>query len=182
MVYTNQRLPGHSRKTPVRSPSSVRQKKCGASCSKHSRPKPGGVGQNYVTENHQSRAIGAGSKRSIQDVSSNNKHWNNRAHIVVAMSRYLTRRLAQTTASLRLSSGRRCYSAKASFDWKDPLNSKSLLTEEEVAISETAERYCQEKLAPRVLGTLRVRFLDLVIVSRFVTNPARRELPRGLPE
>jgi glutaryl-CoA dehydrogenase len=39
-----------------------------------------------------------------------------------------------------------------SFDWKDPLNANSLLTEEEQAISETAESYCQERMLPRVLG------------------------------
>lgn len=37
------------------------------------------------------------------------------------------------------------------FNWEDPLGSKNLLTEEELAISETAERYCQEQLLPRVL-------------------------------
>lgn len=42
-----------------------------------------------------------------------------------------------------------------SFDWKDPLNANSLLTEEEQAISETAESYCQERMLPRVLGTFR---------------------------
>lgn len=39
------------------------------------------------------------------------------------------------------------------FNWEDPLASKNLLTEEEQAIGETAERYCQEQLAPRVLRT-----------------------------
>lgn len=38
------------------------------------------------------------------------------------------------------------------FDWTDPLNAKSLFTEEEAAISETAEAYCQERMLPRVLG------------------------------
>lgn len=49
----------------------------------------------------------------------------------------------------------RGYAAHATpqpFDWKDPLNSASLLTEEELAISETAEAYCQERMLPRVLG------------------------------
>lgn len=49
---------------------------------------------------------------------------------------------------------RRGYAAAASappFDWQDPLNAKNLLTEEELAISETAEKYCQEQLLPRVL-------------------------------
>lgn len=51
---------------------------------------------------------------------------------------------------------RRGYAAAASaspFDWQDPLNAKNLLTEEELAISETAEKYCQEQLLPRVLRT-----------------------------
>ena len=43
-----------------------------------------------------------------------------------------------------------------SFDWKDPLNANSFLTEEEQAISETAESYCQERMLPRVLGTYTV--------------------------
>jgi glutaryl-CoA dehydrogenase len=42
----------------------------------------------------------------------------------------------------------------SAFDWQDPLRWQTLLTDEERAISETAEAYCQEKLQPRVLGTL----------------------------
>lgn len=48
----------------------------------------------------------------------------------------------------------RGYAAHATpqkFDWQDPLNAKSLFTEEEIAISETAEAYCQERMLPRVL-------------------------------
>jgi glutaryl-CoA dehydrogenase len=48
----------------------------------------------------------------------------------------------------------RGYAAHATpqpFNWQDPLNSQSLLTEEELAISETAEAYCQERMLPRVL-------------------------------
>ena len=37
------------------------------------------------------------------------------------------------------------------FNWEDPLASNNLLTEEELAIAETAERYCQERMLPRVL-------------------------------
>jgi glutaryl-CoA dehydrogenase len=37
------------------------------------------------------------------------------------------------------------------FDWEDPLGSRSLFTEEEIAIAETAEAYCQERMLPRVL-------------------------------
>lgn len=43
-------------------------------------------------------------------------------------------------------------SAQVNFDWQDPFATKRLLTEEELAILETAERYCQERLAPRVIG------------------------------
>lgn len=48
----------------------------------------------------------------------------------------------------------RSYSAvaKEPFNWKDPLNANNLFTEEELAIAETAESYCQERMLPRVLG------------------------------
>lgn len=57
-------------------------------------------------------------------------------------------------ASLRHAQAARSYASAGhpAFDWQDPLASKNLLTEEELAISETAERYCQERLRPRVLG------------------------------
>ena len=47
--------------------------------------------------------------------------------------------------------------APVTFDWTDPLNAKNLFTDEELAISETAESYCQERMLPRVLGILNVR-------------------------
>lgn len=37
------------------------------------------------------------------------------------------------------------------YDWQDPLRMQSLLTDEELAIQETARSYAQEKLVPRVL-------------------------------
>lgn len=46
---------------------------------------------------------------------------------------------------------RRCASS-AVFNWEDPLSSSSLLTDEELAIQDTARQYCQERLAPRVLS------------------------------
>ena len=55
-------------------------------------------------------------------------------------------------ASARNAPLARTMSGKAAFDWQDPLSFKSLLTEDELAISETAEKYCQDKLQPRVLG------------------------------
>ena len=40
----------------------------------------------------------------------------------------------------------------SAFDWKDPLGAANMFTEEELAIAETAESYCQERMLPRVLG------------------------------
>lgn len=37
------------------------------------------------------------------------------------------------------------------FQWEDPLNIESLLTEEEIFVRDTARAYCQERLLPRVL-------------------------------
>ena len=49
----------------------------------------------------------------------------------------------------------RSYSDKAysytKFDWQDPLNINSQLTEEEQTIRDVAKQYCQQKLFPRVL-------------------------------
>ena len=49
----------------------------------------------------------------------------------------------------------RSYAAHATtpqpFNWQDPLNAQSLFTEDELAIAETAEAYCQERMLPRVL-------------------------------
>ncbi len=42
--------------------------------------------------------------------------------------------------------------APVTLNWEDPLDSASLFTEEEVAIQETANSYCQERMLPRVLG------------------------------
>jgi len=58
----------------------------------------------------------------------------------------------------------RGYAAHATpqqFNWEDPLNAKSLLTDEEIAISETAEAYCQERMLPRVLREF-IFFLSLL--------------------
>ncbi|KAF3763684.1 acyl-CoA dehydrogenase NM domain-like protein [Cryphonectria parasitica EP155] len=69
----------------------------------------------------------------------------------------LSRCARQTAPALQVGA-RRSYAASASsppFDWQDPLNVKNLLTEEELAIAETAEKYCQEQLLPRVLQAYR---------------------------
>lgn len=71
----------------------------------------------------------------------------------VASSR-ATRQLApQIRHTVRSIGGsHRNASSQAAFDWKDPLGSNHMFTEDELAIAETAESYCQERLLPRVLG------------------------------
>lgn len=51
------------------------------------------------------------------------------------------------------------------FNWQDPLASQNLLTEEELAISETAESYCQERMVPRVLQAYRDEYYDKKILE-----------------
>lgn len=51
------------------------------------------------------------------------------------------------------------------FNWEDPLASSHLLTEEELAIAETAERYCQERMLPRVLQAYRDETYDQKILE-----------------
>ncbi|KAG2347472.1 acyl-CoA dehydrogenase NM domain-like protein [Suillus weaverae] len=47
--------------------------------------------------------------------------------------------------------GSRAASRYVKYNHEDPLNLESLLTEDEIAIRDTAREYCQENLAPRVL-------------------------------
>ena len=71
------------------------------------------------------------------------------------MFRPIVRRSTKQLRSSACSIAVRGYSAHAtpqSFNWEDPLDSQSLLTAEEIAIQETAEAYCQERMLPRVLG------------------------------
>lgn len=62
---------------------------------------------------------------------------------------------------------RRCASTSSTtvFDWEDPLDFKSLLTEDELAISDTAERYCQEQLQPRVIEAYRTETFDPEVMT-----------------
>lgn len=50
------------------------------------------------------------------------------------------------------------------YDWEDPLLLKEQLTEEEIAISETARDYCQEQLLPRVTEAYRNEDYDVKIL------------------
>ncbi|EKD03135.1 Glutaryl-CoA dehydrogenase [Trichosporon asahii var. asahii CBS 8904] len=53
----------------------------------------------------------------------------------------------------------------APYNWEDPLNMSSLLTEEQQAIHETARTYAQEKLVPRIKEGWRTEKLDLNILK-----------------
>ncbi|KAK7757452.1 hypothetical protein SLS62_000467 [Diatrype stigma] len=71
--------------------------------------------------------------------------------------------LSRSTRSARVLKGRyyaSTTSAPPPFDWEDPLLSKTLLTDDELAISETAENYCQEQLLPRVIEAARDEHYD----------------------
>ncbi|EFC48745.1 glutaryl-coenzyme A dehydrogenase [Naegleria gruberi] len=67
-----------------------------------------------------------------------------------------------------ISNNSRCFSTNAtqhkevmvSFNWKDPLNVESLLTEEEKEIRDQVHGYCQAKLMPRVLEANRKEHFD----------------------
>ncbi|KAH3919518.1 hypothetical protein HBH56_015370 [Parastagonospora nodorum] len=71
----------------------------------------------------------------------------------------------QLNAPARSVIGKRSLHAPVAFDWTDPLDAKSLFTEEELAISETAEAYCQERMLPRVLEAYRNENFDRNIIS-----------------
>src|SRR3954462_7841989 len=53
--------------------------------------------------------------------------------------------------------------AKAAFHWEDPLLLDLQLTDDERAVRDAAQAYCQEKLAPRVLEAFRNEQTDLAI-------------------
>ncbi|TCD64027.1 hypothetical protein EIP91_004661 [Steccherinum ochraceum] len=54
---------------------------------------------------------------------------------------------------------------KQRFNWEDPLLLETALTEDEIAIRDTARDFCQERLAPRVLENLRTEEFDPKILS-----------------
>ncbi|KAF8622683.1 hypothetical protein AX15_006785 [Amanita polypyramis BW_CC] len=59
---------------------------------------------------------------------------------------------------------RRAASGYAKFNWEDPINLESQLTEEEVAIRDTAREYCEDSLMPRVLRGWRTEEFDPTIL------------------
>jgi len=84
------------------------------------------------------------------------------------MYRPLIRHSARQLSAAARPVAARGYAAHATpqpFEWEDPLGSANLLTEEELAISETAESYCQERLLPRVLQAYRDEDFDKKILE-----------------
>ncbi|XP_068205740.1 glutaryl-CoA dehydrogenase, mitochondrial [Palaemon carinicauda] len=55
--------------------------------------------------------------------------------------------------------------AKVKFDWKDPLNLESQLTEDEIMIRDAFHQYCQEKLMTRIKDANRHEKFDRDIMS-----------------
>ena len=53
----------------------------------------------------------------------------------------------------------------APYSWEDPLNLDSQLTDDERAVRDAAQAYCQERLAPRVLEAFRHEKTDRAIFS-----------------
>lgn len=62
----------------------------------------------------------------------------------------VTRHLLKSKPTLRVPLLSNYSSAAPNFNWKDPLNLESLLTEDEIAIRDTFRNYCTQKLLPRV--------------------------------
>jgi glutaryl-CoA dehydrogenase len=56
-------------------------------------------------------------------------------------------------------------SNRTSFNWQDPLNLDSMLSEEERMIRDSAHQYCQEKLMPRILEANRHERFDREIMT-----------------
>ncbi|CAG9941241.1 unnamed protein product [Clonostachys rosea f. rosea IK726] len=81
------------------------------------------------------------------------------------MFRSVVRVCARPVLPLQQASRRFASATGPQFSWEDPLNAKSLLTEDEIAIAETAERYCQERLQPRVLEAYRNEDYDPKILE-----------------
>lgn len=67
------------------------------------------------------------------------------------------------------------------FDWQDPLGAKNLFTEEELAIAETAESYCQERMLPRVLRRTTFSRNILLLTALDYRGLPRRELRQEDP-
>ncbi|KAG0245724.1 glutaryl-CoA dehydrogenase [Mortierella sp. GBAus27b] len=78
--------------------------------------------------------------------------------------RILTRAIRPTIAAHSRAMASKS-NAFVKYDWTDPLNLNSQLTEEEIAVRDVARDYCQEKLMPRVTKANRFEQFDREILS-----------------
>lgn len=53
----------------------------------------------------------------------------------------------------------------ASFNWQDPFDIESQLTQDEVIVRDQFRAYCQEKLQPRILDAFRNEYFDKAIMK-----------------
>jgi glutaryl-CoA dehydrogenase len=65
----------------------------------------------------------------------------------------------------RLQSSGKQYMSRAKFNWEDPLDLDSQLTEDERMIRDSARAYCQDKLMPRILMANRNEVFDREIMN-----------------
>ncbi|GJQ69377.1 hypothetical protein Trydic_g9524 [Trypoxylus dichotomus] len=61
----------------------------------------------------------------------------------------------------------RSLSSKVNFNWEDPLNLDSQLTQDEIIIRNSFRAYCQEKLQPRILQANRNESFDRNVMYEF---------------
>ncbi|KAJ3485290.1 hypothetical protein NLI96_g5055 [Meripilus lineatus] len=74
----------------------------------------------------------------------------------------ISRNLRQTR--IRLPPSARAASNLTRFNWEDPLDLDGLLTEEELAIRDTAREFCQESLLPKVIEMQRTEEFNPKII------------------
>ncbi|KAF2195311.1 glutaryl-CoA dehydrogenase-like protein [Zopfia rhizophila CBS 207.26] len=77
--------------------------------------------------------------------------------------KHAARQLARPSRSAAV--GKRHLHTPVPFDWKDPLGANNMFSEDELAISETAESYCQDRMLPRVLEAYRNENFDRKILE-----------------
>ena len=76
--------------------------------------------------------------------------------------------------------------SKQTFKWDDPFLFNDQLTDEERMIRDTARKYCQDKLMPRILEANRNETFDRAIMDEMGSmgflgsHPARRIRRRGV--
>jgi glutaryl-CoA dehydrogenase len=83
---------------------------------------------------------------------------------MLPMNRIVLGQTARRLSCFGSAASRKRNVSSVAFDWQDPLSSSNLLTEEELAIQETARSYCQERLLPRILGRIVVLRSDVAIL------------------